>query len=324
MTGFAITIAHGDAGMRLDRLLRKRFPALSQAHIQKLLRGGQLRVDAHRCKASHRLVAGSVITVPTRLVAELTTTATSKQQPRVSPDLVARLQGAVIYQSDTVIAINKPSGLATQGGSGTRTHIDGALAAAFPHPQNLRPLLVHRLDKDTSGVLLLGRDAATARSLAKGFASQQHSKIYLALTMSIPNDGQGEISAPLRKAGKRGMQKMVVDADSKVGLAATTSYKCLDWCAVAGGGTIGLMRLQPKTGRTHQLRAHMQALGCPILGDGKYGIKPAPSYAKVSRLCLHAARLDVAGLPSLIAPLPPELAAIFNHFGFASDVSTYV
>lgn len=326
-----MVVGDQEAGVRLDRLLRGRFPGLTQAHIQKTLREGRVRVDGRKCQASCRLEVGNVVTLPSAWCEENVGHVSGNKRPASSdPDhkLVALLKKSVVYQSADVIAINKPAGIAVQGGSKIKHHIDGALATAFPHPKHdpSRPMLVHRLDKDTSGVLLFARHKGMARSLAKGFASQAHSKIYLALTLSQPAEAAGVISAPLRKVGSEGAQKMVVDEAD--GLVAKTKYRCLDWRAgLANGGdvSVGLMRLQPLTGRTHQLRVHMAHLGCPILGDGKYGGRRAFPSPAINRLCLHALRLDVGdkSVPPLIAPMPESLVAIMAHFGFATEVRAY-
>ena len=328
-----VAVTDQEAGVRLDRVLRGRFPSLTQAHIQKTLREGKVRVDGRKCKASCRLEMGNVITLPR--VWQEEDSSKNKHQASPDPKLVALLKKSVVYQSEDVIAINNPAGIAVQGGSKIKQHIDGALATAFPHPKHdhSRPMLVHRLDKDTSGVLLFARHKAMARNLTKGFASQAHSKIYLALTLSLPAEKAGVITAPLCKLGGEGAQKMVVDEEA--GLVAKTKYTCLDWRAMHDGGhdngagaeiSVGLMRLQPLTGRTHQLRTHMAYLGCPILGDGKYGGRRAFPSPAINRLCLHALRLDVGdkNVPPLIAPLPQSLIKIMAYFGFATTISEYV
>jgi 23S rRNA pseudouridine955/2504/2580 synthase len=312
-----IPIAVSEADMRLDRMLRKRFAGLSQGVIEKYLRTGKIRVNGQRIKASHRLAMGEVITMPRELLMLLAQshhaggqgkTASAKPPRPVSKDLIATLRYAVIHETDAYIALNKPSGLAVQGGTGTHQHIDGALAAAFPDGE--KPLLVHRLDRDTSGVLVVAKTALSARALVKGFQGRQHSKYYLALVLGKPSDHEGVIQAPLLKSGGHGNEKMVVDFDE--GQKAETAFTRLDTV----GGKVSLMLLEPWTGRTHQLRAHMLALGCPILGDGKYGGADVFLNDQVRRLCLHAVRLDLEASPPLIADLPADLRHLMRFFGF--------
>ena len=313
----SLTIAEAEADMRLDRMLRKRFAGLSQGVIEKYLRTGKIRVDGQRIKASHRLAVGEDITMPRELLVMMAQspksgasgkTASAKPSRPVSKDLIATLRHAVIHETDAYIALNKPSGLAVQGGTGTHQHIDGALAAAFPDGE--KPLLVHRLDRDTSGVLVVAKTALSARALAKGFQGRQHSKYYLALVLGKPSDHEGVIQAPLLKSGGHGNEKMVVDFDK--GQKAETAFTRLDTI----GGKVSLMLLEPWTGRTHQLRAHMLAMGCPILGDGKYGGADVFPNDEVRRLCLHAVRLDLEGASPLIADLPADLRHLMRFFGF--------
>ena len=307
----SITIEEQDADMRLDRMLRKRFSGLTQGLIEKSLRTGKIRVDGARIKASYRLCAGDILSMAVSIL-EQSQSALAKPKKPVSKSpskaLIATLRGAVIVETNDYIAINKPNGLAVQGGTGTREHIDGAVAAAFPDGN--KPLLVHRLDRDTSGVLVLAKHGKAARILAKGFQSRLHEKRYLALVMGRPKMTEGVIKAPLIKSGGHGNEKMIVDADR--GDHAETDFECIE----SIGGKVSLMLLSPRTGRTHQLRAHMLALGCPILGDGKYGGAEAFPNDHINRLCLHAARLDLAGESPIIADLPHDLRQIMTFFGF--------
>lgn len=307
----SLTVNEEETDMRLDRMLKKRFSGLTQGIIEKALRTGKIRVDGTRVKASYRITSGDVITLPVN-IAEQSKAAVSKpfksSAKLPSKALIITLRKAVIDQTDDYIAINKPSGLAVQGGTGTSEHIDGAAAAAFPDGN--KPLLVHRLDRDTSGVLILAKHRLAARQLAKGFQSRQHGKMYLALVNGRPKITTGNINAPLLKSGGYGNEKMVVDFER--GDHAETDYECID----SIGGKISLMLLEPRTGRTHQLRAHMVALGCPILGDGKYGGADAFPSEHVTRLCLHATRLDLTGQTPIIADLPHDMVVIMKFFGF--------
>ena len=307
----SIIVEEQETDMRLDRMLRKRFDGLTQGVIEKSLRTGKIRVDGARIKASHRLGVGEVISMPVSIMEQSRLALAKPHKPVSKPPskaLIATLRGSVIDQTDYYIAINKPSRLAVQGGTGTNEHVDGGLAAAFPDGH--KPLLVHRLDRDTSGVLVLAKHGKAARILAKGFESRQHRKLYLALVAGRPKMTDGVIKAPLVKSGGHGHEKMVVDVDR--GDYAETEFECID----SIGGKVSLMLLSPKTGRTHQLRAHMVALGCPILGDGKYGGADAFPNDQINRLCLHAARLDLAGQPPIIADLPHDMMKIMLFFGF--------
>ena len=302
-----ITINADEASMRLDRMLRNRFAGLSQGAIEKHLRQGKIRVNGKRIKAAHRLAAGEEVSVPHEF-AEITPRA--KSAPPPAPEVVAMLRQGVIYENNDFLALNKPSGLAVQGGAETPQHIDGALSTAFAGGADFR--LVHRLDRDTSGVLLVAKTTASARKLAQGFAGRGHKKTYLALVLGTPPEAHGIITAPLIKAGGRGHEKMVVDAEA--GKPAETAYTCLE----SHEEKVSLMLLEPRTGRTHQLRAHTLSIGCPILGDGKYGGRAAFPHQAVKRLCLHAVRLDIVGAPPLIATLPSDFCEAMQGFGFDS------
>lgn len=262
-----ITVDARDDGMRLDRWLRTLAPGLGQGQLQKLLRTGQVRVDGKRAKANHRLEAGAVVRVPPL----------PEPNERPAPKKVSidprdkdLLPSLVVYQDDWVIVIDKPAGLAVQGGAGTHRHVDGLLDT-LQFDRDERPRLVHRIDKDTSGLLALARDRATARDLTASFKTRNTKKLYWALTVGVPDMLQGQIDAPLFKSrvGSGGQEKMVVDAQR--GDHALTDFRVIDHAS----DKLAWIALQPLTGRTHQLRAHLQAVGAPILGDGKYGGREA-------------------------------------------------
>ncbi|MCE2516602.1 MAG: RluA family pseudouridine synthase [Alphaproteobacteria bacterium] len=310
-----------DDGTRLDRFIRRLHPDVNQGRIEKLLRGGVIRLDGLKAKSSARLYTGAVVTMPRKIEpAPASATATAQATPKArkpavkaDPKVVATVKSAVIGKGKGWIALNKPSGLATQGGSGTRHHVDGALAEAFADHEKCR--LVHRLDRDTSGVLVIATDLSTARNLANGFQRHDHDKTYLALLQGVPKISMGKINAPLLKAGGKGHERMVVDDD---GQPAVTLYRVLEQM----GKSVSLVALRPKTGRTHQLRAHMAELGCPILGDGKYGGAEAFPNDAVTRLCLHAASLtlDATGRggssqKKVTAPIPDDMVKVFDFFG---------
>lgn len=314
-----VTVEAAEADLRLDRWLSRHYPGLTHGRIEKLLRTGQLRIDGARAKANQRLNAGQVVRVP-----PLGDLSASKEAPKPAPRLkdsdVEMLQAAVLYMDDEIIAINKPAGLAVQGGTGTIHHLD-AMLDALKFDQDERPRLVHRLDKDTSGVLVLGRTARAASHLANAFKRRDAHKIYWALVAGCPMPHEGEIDAPLSKLPGRLGEKM--DIDREEGQEAITLYRVLDHA----GGKAAWLELEPLTGRTHQLRVHCLGLGCPILGDGKYGGQEAFLHGSgISRkLHLHARSLELPrpGGKSLKieAPIPDHFAQSLAFFDFSSPVA---
>lgn len=334
-----ITIAKGDAGQRLDRWFRERFPAVGFGELQKLLRTGQVRLDGKRAKASARLEAGQQVRVPPRVQAgegKAKTTGMGdgpregmgdgqgdspgpKAAPRSTPPVRAAdaraLRDSVLYLDDDMIVIDKPAGLAVQGGTGTHRHLD-AMLDALKFDADERPRLVHRLDRDTSGVLVLARNRAAAQALTRAFRARETRKIYLAITVGVPRPRRGKIDLALGKTGGRGREKMSGDADEAS--RAVTLYDVLD----AAAQRAALVTMMPLTGRTHQLRAHMAAIGTPILGDGKYGGREAfiSGINLEKRLHLHAWRLEIpkpeGGILAISAPLSPHMAAAVAAFGF--------
>jgi 23S rRNA pseudouridine955/2504/2580 synthase len=292
-----IIIPPDDDGQRIDRWLKKNWPDLGFGALQKLLRTGQIRVDGKRAKPDTRLVAGQDIRLPPQLsmpeIAEKS--ADAKDQ--------AFMRALVIYEDDDIIAINKPSGLAVQGGSGITRHVDGLLDY-LTGINNIRPRLVHRLDRDTSGVLLLARSAETARRLSDTFAGRDIEKIYNAIVSPAPKDNAGRIDAPLAK-GMAGQDVEKMMQDDEMGKSAITDYTVL---ARAPDDKTALVEFHPLTGRTHQIRVHASLIGCPLWGDTKYG---APSG---KRFFLHARELRLehpktAKKLSIKAPPPPEFEA---------------
>ena len=313
----ARTVTEDEAEIRLDRWFRRHFPGLTQAAIQKLCRTGQVRVDGHRVEAATRLAVGQSVRIPPMPAAPA-----PKAPPDVDPDTARDLQRLVVYRDDHVLVLNKPHGLAVQGGPGITRHLDAQLdALRFGSPD--RPRLVHRLDRDTSGVLLLARTPGTAAKLAAAFRTRAVEKIYWAVTARTPVPREGRIDLPLRRiGGARGERTEVADPDAPDAARAITDYRTLD----NAGQKLAWLELRPLTGRTHQLRVHCVAIGAPILGDVKYA-RPDQNNAFAatvaglsSELHLHARalRLPHPGGGTLLveADLPPHMAQTFRTLGF--------
>jgi 23S rRNA pseudouridine955/2504/2580 synthase len=304
-------VAAGEDGSRLDRWFKRRWPHLNHIHIQKLTRSGQIRVDGARCKPDTKLVAGSQVRVPPLPDADRD----AERKAGVSPRDAAFARSLVLYEDDEVLALNKPSGLAVQGGTKTTHHIDRLLGAWGEGVD--RPRLVHRLDRDTSGVLLLGKTPAAAAKLAGSFAKRRAQKTYWAIVAGAPKPHEGLIELPLVKRGV-GDREMVVPADPKdpAGDPADTEYVTISRAAHRATW----MALRPLTGRTHQLRAHMKAIGHSILGDPKYGDETSAALSEGLKLQLHARRVSLphpgGGQLIVEAPLSPEMKAGFQRFGF--------
>jgi len=305
-----ITVATEDGTLRLDRWFRRHYPELAHGRLEKLLRTGQVRVDGKRAKAGDRVEPGQAIRVPP--IGEAPASS-APRQPR--PQDEAALRDRVIYRDDWAIVIDKPPGLAVQGGTNTERHVDQLLdGLRFDSAE--RPRLVHRLDKDTSGVLLIARTPAAATHFTRAFRDKTTRKIYWAAVVGVPEMAQGRIELALAKLPGRGGER--VRPDEEGGKDAVTYYHVVD----QAGERASWLALLPLTGRTHQLRAHCAAIGTPILGDGKYGTALAhPAGVPNSRrLHLHARAISFPhpGGKSLTvtAPLPPHLRDTWAFFGF--------
>ncbi|MBR0645285.1 RluA family pseudouridine synthase [Plastoroseomonas hellenica] len=302
----------GDADARLDRWFRRHYPQLSQGALQKMLRTGQIRVDGKRAEANSRLAAGQEIRIPPLPDAP---PPAMRGERFVSEHDAKDLVQSVIYRDDSVIAINKPYGLPVQGGPGIKRHLDGMLDALRFGSEH-RPHLVHRLDRDTTGVLLLARNPRAAAKLASAFRSRDAEKTYWAITVGRPDILEGRIDLPLDKiGGPRGERVMPVEDGQ--GVHAVTYYRVMDMAQKRAAW----LEMQPHTGRTHQLRVHAaSALGCPILGDGKYGQASAHIEGLSGQLHLHARAITLphpdGGTISVAASLPPHMKASFEFLGF--------
>jgi 23S rRNA pseudouridine955/2504/2580 synthase len=311
------TIAPDDDGARLDRWFKRHLPQIGFATVSRWARTGQIRLDGKRAKPEDRVSAGQVLRVPPG--GDQPKGKAAPKRRELSPEEVAEAEAMVLEKTPSAIVLNKPPGLATQGGTKTHSHVDGLLDA-FVAGEAPRPRLVHRLDKDTSGVLLIARTPGSAAFFSKRFSGRSAKKIYWALVTGVPDVAHGMIEAPLAKQPGTGGEKMHVDEEN--GQAAKTRYRVVE----RAGNAAAWVELEPLTGRTHQLRAHMAAIGHPIVGDGKYGGQEAFLTGSVSRkMHLHARRLiiDHPGGDKLdvTAPLPEHFAASMTQLGFDESLS---
>jgi len=311
-----IAVAADEAGLRLDRWFRRHYPQVTHGRLEKWLRSGQIRLDGRRVKAGVRLESGQMIRVPP-LGDEKRAVLRKRPSPAV-PDAEARaLEARVLHRDDHVLVIDKPPGLAVQGGSGTRRHLDAMLDALRFGGE--RPRLVHRLDKDTSGVLVLARTAAAAAALARAFRSREVHKLYWAVVVGAPRPSSGRID--LRLAKKLGRHGERMEPDAEAGLRAVTEFRIIE----QAGRRAAWLLLEPLTGRTHQLRVHCAAIGTPILGDGKYGGAEAVLEGdQISRkLHLHARWIEIphpsGGVLAVTAPLPDHMRATWHFLGFSEE-----
>ena len=302
-----------DDGIRLDRWFKRHLPDASFNLVSRWARTGQLRVDGKRATPGDRLEAGQEIRVPPADSEAAVTGKPARIRRELTDQEVDFAKDMVIHRDDAALIINKPPGLATQGGTKTEAHVDGLLDALTFGLDN-RPKLVHRLDKDTSGVLLVARTSRSAAHFAKAFSSRTARKVYWALVVGVPSIYDGFIDLPLAKQPGSGGEKMHVD--EKEGASARTRYRVVE----RAGNACAWVELQPYTGRTHQLRVHMAAIGHPIVGDGKYGGKDAFLTGTISRkMHLHARRLRIdhpkGHQIDITADLPPHMAESFNDLG---------
>ena len=327
-------ISEDEAGMRLDRWLHRRFPDVANSHLMRIVRKGEVRVSGKRADVSTRLATGENVRVPPLRVAAQEAPAVKRADPG---DLEA-IRAMTLFEDRDVLVLNKPYGLAVQGGSGTKRHIDGMLEALADRQGN-RPVLVHRLDRDTSGVLLIAKSRKIAAELGEIFRSRQAKKIYWALVEGVPKPAQGRISMFLAKGegmaaraargtGRADLERMRVakhgDPEAQHSL---TLYAVVDKVAPR----LAWLSMRPVTGRTHQLRAHCEAIGHPIVGDPKYNRRPENDPARSDplravppglepKLHLLARRLILphprGGVIDVTAPLPEHMKKSFAMFGF--------
>ncbi|MEM7620111.1 MAG: RluA family pseudouridine synthase [Pseudomonadota bacterium] len=313
-----LIVTDNEDGMRLDRWFKAHFPEIRFGQLQRMLRTGQIRIDSGRVQTNTRLETGQSVRVPP-LKPEEAKEKTHTGPTKLHPSDLDFIQSLVIFKDDDLLVLNKPTGLAVQGGSKTGRHIDGLLdGLQFDAPE--RPRLVHRLDKDTSGVLLLARTRLAATALSQSFKSRSARKTYWALVNGVPRYKAGEITLPLRKTGPHGQEKMrIAERSDKQALPANTHYEIIE-CAAQ---KFAWLAMSPVTGRTHQLRVHALGLGHSIVGDGKYGGSAAHPGGEIPKhLHLHSYSME---LPhpnkkgksfKISAPLPEHMAKTWELLQF--------
>jgi 23S rRNA pseudouridine955/2504/2580 synthase len=304
-----------EAGMRLDRWFKLHYPGLGFGHLQKLLRSGQVRVDGSRVETSTRLAAGSQVRVPPLQVGDARPPAPKSMRGSGDREV---LQAALLHEDAQVLVFNKPAGLAVQGGSGVNRHVD-AMLEAFTDRHGRKPKLVHRLDRDTAGVLVVARTRSAAAFLGQAFKARETRKIYWALVAGVPRPPAGRVSTYLAKEeGPEGDRMRIARHGERGADHAVSNYKLVD----QAGQKLAWLAMQPITGRTHQLRAHAAHIGHPIVGDPKYfnvenwelpgGIQ--------NRLHLLARRIVIphpeGGTLDVTAPLPPHMRQSWAVLGF--------
>jgi 23S rRNA pseudouridine955/2504/2580 synthase len=314
-------VERDEDGMRLDRWFRSHYADLPHSRLEKLLRTGQIRVDGSRAKASMRLVAGQTVRVPPLPTAASSTPTAAKALTKAERDFLASI---TLYEDDDIMVLNKPPGIAVQGGTKTTHHLDRLLEALGDSPKT-RPRLVHRLDRDTSGVLVVAKRREVAAKLGRAFQTRSVRKIYWALVKGVPKPPQGKVEAALVKAaGPEGDRVRKARAgEQERAQSAVTHYAVVDRAAQQ----VSWLSLKPVTGRQHQLRAHMAILGHPILGDVKYhGDVDLPEGVE-NKLHLHARRISFPhpsgkGIVDVTAPLPEHMRRSFELFGFVEPRET--
>src|ERR1700748_852090 len=279
-------VAGEDDAIRLDRWFKRHYPAFGHARLEKLLRKGEVRLDGKRAKSADRVAAGQTLRLPPQVIHEKT-----EARPKPAPVQTSRkLEDSILYMDKHLFVLNKPSGLATQGGSGLKEHVDGMLDQ-LAYEKTVRPKLVHRLDRDTSGVLLIARTAQSAAGLSRALASRDASKVYWALVKGVPQQKHGLIKGALAKEGVRGKGERMVISEDDDAKFALTEYTVMG----QAGQEFAFIAARPVTGRTHQIRVHLASLGTPIVGGFKYGGTEAKGKGAITdKLHLHARSIDIA------------------------------
>ncbi|WP_267395034.1 MULTISPECIES: RluA family pseudouridine synthase [unclassified Sphingomonas] len=308
------TVGFDDDDIRLDRWFKRHLPDTSFTTVAKWARTGQLRVDGSRAAPGDRIKAGQILRVPPPEAPRPEGEKPQRERVPLTDEQTEFVREMVIHQDAQAIVLNKPPGLATQGGTKTHEHVDGLLDG-LQFDNEGRPKLVHRLDKDTSGALLVARTSRAAAFFAKTFSGRTAKKVYWALIVDVPSIEDGMVELPIAKQPGTGGEKMHIDEEN--GQAARTRYRVIE----RAGNRAAWVELQPFTGRTHQLRVHMAAIGHPIVGDGKYGGAAAFLTGGISRkMHLHARRIRVdhpdGGEIDVQAELPTHFAESLKQLGF--------
>jgi 23S rRNA pseudouridine955/2504/2580 synthase len=313
-----IIVEQDGAGMRLDRWFKLHYPGLAFGHLQKLLRSGQVRVDGGRAKSDTRLQAGQSIRVPPLDVDRKGSGPLTERTMRGEDDAEV-LRRMTLYEDDKVFVFNKPAGLAVQGGSGINRHVDDMLEAVR-NRKGERPRLVHRLDRDTSGALVVARTRGAATKLAEAFRGRDAQKTYWALVRGVPRKRSDKISSWLVREQTPDGDRMRIARHGEPGADhAVSHYRVVD----QAGQALSWLEMEPHTGRTHQLRVHAAHIGCPIIGDPKY-FEADQNWefpgGLQNRLHLHARRIVIphpaGGVIDVTAPLPPHMRQAWNLLGF--------
>lgn len=310
-----------DDGLRLDRWFRKYFPGLTQGRLEKILRRGLIRLDGKRVKANERVLTGQSLRIPPEVPTDHQSP--TAKQIEVPASLIEQLEAGILHRDKHILVLNKPSGLAVQGGSKTKIHIDAALPA-LQFEEAEAPRLVHRLDRDTSGVLVLARNRKAAQFLTRQFASREAEKIYWALVYGVPRPSQGSIRVPLAKRGAAdgGERVRPVDPGDSDAMKAQTDF--MEIARV--GQRFCWLAFRPLTGRTHQIRAHAAAMGHSLVGDTKYRVENEnEEYGGIlpKRLHLHARSIMMphprGGVLRCKAPLRDHMAETWDMLSFDAE-----
>jgi len=316
------TIDPDDDGVRLDRWFKRHYPNVTHVLLEKLLRKGEVRLDGKRAKAADRLTAGQAMRLPPQVIhakdARPEKPLAEAKHPLATKDM-GSLADRILYMDKQVIVLDKPAGVATQGGSGLTKHVDGMLDS-LQYEKPTRPKLVHRLDRDTSGVLIIARTALAASGLSASLALRDTSKVYWALTRGVPKQKHGVIKAALAKEGVRGKDERMTISEDEEAKEALTEYAVM----ATAGTEFAWVAARPITGRTHQIRVHLASIGTPIVGDFKYGGTDSRGRGDIAdKLHLHARSIDIGrpdgGRLQATAPLSPHMVKSWKLLGFDPD-----
>ncbi|MGD9638198.1 MAG: RluA family pseudouridine synthase [Alphaproteobacteria bacterium] len=307
-------ITQDDEGTRLDRILKRIMPEVPVTLFQKMLRKKDIKLNGGKAEGGAKVVKDDVVTYPESLLS-LDNQKPEKVVKTVSKSDEKFLKSLILYEDKKIIVINKPFGLAVQGGSGISRHIDGLLDSLV-NEEGKKPHLVHRLDRDTSGVMVLAKDVNSAAKLSKCFKERKIKKIYWAVVDGVPKIDSGRIDLNIDKTTDSLKEKMAPDEDGK---KAVTYYNVIS----TAGTKAAWLELLPLTGRKHQIRVHLAAIGNPIIGDGKYGGKMDIPQQIDKKLHLHARAIKISGFAKkdidVIAPMPEHLKKTFDVLGFYEE-----